>query len=955
MGLATAMNSIYTRIKEDQNITSDQAAWAALNECLVNMLCPLSEGEVRGLFERHPLNANQPYRLPRYSRQVRGQRREKSEAVRKAILDYPLTLSARQKPYAAQLENCKRYVPMLMVNEEPGSPDPRNQYIAWLFGTNPYNPNLIRYRMEAQIAGRTEEQIADELANLRGRAVMEFIHDSLDTLNNLDEMTNSSLPAGQLADNYRKIRDTSVALLEIDQILRDAGQGGYIHLTEEEKELASQLQEHQTALSAAVAKITVVANPIYEYVEPVSLIDHFDMTAVMNDYETNLFQRAPRALSGRRTPEEVKRYGGYIKDQQHVTYELLGDLTLVTTKRDIELTAKLDQLCADYGFFPKHTQDIIETSEQTKLNREGARSDLFAGTPVALAQKDKVLILSRSGPISGTDIETDCPEALYNYQLRTKNRRLEKNLDNATRLFRGSNEFKEMRKSFQQVKRLRELKHDFTARDLQDARHQFRDLLEKSTKYRGTKPENVEDKSSFEQSRVNVADQLINYAQMKLDELDLVEKARTTLKKYRGLTNEQRQELFERERRELEDAAAARRAREAGQAHLFEAGPPAREAEVAPAEAEPPLQEAEVDPAEADPPAREIDPINRLWEKGAQYNNIPAKLTATINDRLVWLQRHQYLNILYDNNMMVKLDVARAAGAMLAAEIVQRERSQLGQGQTGPAERLLTGPEQLYYLTRLGEAAMKASTDAPDLQSMEPGTIKRFLENFDPAQDAPGVSETFQRECVAPYLPGSPDAPFLKDMTRSFLDSIKPRREGQGLDETEKSYQEFTRSRIIEPMSRYCDHVASGAPFDAKCTYRLLASCVLHKMVEIERIDKGPRGPGDLEKLLMEPDRIERVLEKIESSRLFQQRIPKGFEKNLPFQALPDLLLPKEVAYAAVDILQGKQLKNDIPGVPAGAPAAESGQKLLQQNQNRQLQPDQRNQGVKPQNVKIPG
>ena len=201
----------------------------------------------------------------------------------------------------------------------------------------------------------------------------------------------------------------------------------------------------------------------------------------------------------------------------------------------------------------QNTSDSLKFTSETG---EVDSTDLLAqGIPVAYQLNGRTIILSKNadGKASTDNLTFEKPEALFNAGLRRQQQTFTSQLDAADSMFvRSSPEFKAMKSSLEDISKMGELK---PGEDVAEATARFRKLLEDTEKYliykkdadmletagQGEEPVDDDDRSSYEQERLNAARRIRAFAQAKLKELDLIRQARVTM---RDFTREQNGSLI---------------------------------------------------------------------------------------------------------------------------------------------------------------------------------------------------------------------------------------------------------------------------------------------------------------------------------------------------------------------------------------------------------------------------
>ena len=192
----------------------------------------------------------------------------------------------------------------------------------------------------------------------------------------------------------------------------------------------------------------------------------------------------------------------------------------------------------------QNTSDSLQFTAAT--NEQKSNELLAQGIPVAYQMNGRTIILSKKtdGKASTDNLTYEKPEALFNAGLEHQQQSFSSQLDAADSMFvRSSPEFKAMKSSLKDISKMDKLK---PGEDVTEAAVRFQKLLEDTEKYliykkdadmlkavgQGEEPVNDDDRSGYEQERLDTARKIHAFAQAKLKELDLISQARVTLKDF---------------------------------------------------------------------------------------------------------------------------------------------------------------------------------------------------------------------------------------------------------------------------------------------------------------------------------------------------------------------------------------------------------------------------------------
>lgn len=867
---------------------------------------PLSEEEILRMLEKNSLS-DPPRPLPRYGAAERAQRKERSEKLRDAMFDFFIASGDR-----VGIAKVPRQYGNLLEPQASGALTPHNAEVARLFSNNiqarAYELELMQERMNGGMPqDKAAESAREYIAARRGEVVMKQLTERFALLDRLDEMTDENLPADQLAENYKAISEAWEPIFEIDNLLRDVN-SGYLKVTDEQKEAMLQMKEQQERFVNAREKLNNIANPVYEFLD-INQLNYYDTESFETAYEDRV-EHSPDV--------SIDAVGNFLQDY-----------TSTRTDAYIRINNAYEQTLADYGFSAS-VADRFSESRQDLAAVPANNADLFAGRPVAVVYGARAVILSRVS-LDSDEITVEAPGRLFDQALKQKTRALNRQLEDADPfLLRSSKQFKAMKESMRQVNEMPPLGDDPSPEALRRARRQMQQLLTRSTEYRATK--GAHGKNDREQARIDVAENINAYAKMKLEQLDAIEKAQMTLKKYRNMTPVQAQAESQRELHEIEAMKGTGKR------------PDSRtEKEWLPWE----LNQTQMGRQFDKENARRKDPAYWLQQEvNSYYNNeedIPiTKLAECADVTMV------YVNMLYQGNAekleefrdIIPESLAKLSGSMIAVEMIRSERDRLNTpGIPGPIESVFTGKtdQEIERLAQgLGERALTMQTNK-SLAELNADDLKHFADTFDKAHLAAAQTEDFRRQ----HAPES--YRYMQGLTDGYYYGIRNIR-GAVPDEAEWAFNGFADKYIRGEAKQY-DKLLLDAKGDLSAEMsleakslgtNLLRDCVIYSMVQTERNSLGKNGPGELEKTLQDPQKLQALQASVSASRDFQNMIHTNLFQmdGTRMDTIANLLRQKEPQKIALNILQRAKTAQRQSKEPAKQPV-----KAVQPPQKQPKQP----------------
>ncbi len=512
----------------------------------------------------------------------RRERREKSKAVRRAMIDVAeeqtlmleevtKTTGRNVKGFPDELIHMFRLPEPDASMEEQDRIREYNTEIADLFGSG----KTFENKRNARIQKLMEERVIDRenaeyyLSRRRAQIVMDKVHSTMSDLDNLDAMLDPSLPASQLAENAKKIEHLQMTFIEIDNLIRRIPED--FTLTEEDRQLMDRMRRRRKACIKATEYMRTMASPVYEYLDAAMLQGLEDVSFYnglkgkeklppMSDPWENDFEiydpraEAPHRPEGQPLDEDTKRYLNDVNDK-NVEDMFFNILTEPNTR-----IVGLENALQDYGFtgLKGHNKHYFENFGDHPFNLEASDDavDVLSNAPFAMEWNNRYGVFQ----YTSDGFQAVAPETLVNYGMHQKLDSL-KDMANRVSVPNGAG-----REEFIRLKTtLNALQSDalVAAPDsehrgmlgtkdedgyfqalVDDADRYLNSVSEMLTRVEGlmARPQGYNPTSREQRTldRAKVARAAKTFGQTKIRELELLEKARATMNQYRGLSQEDR-------------------------------------------------------------------------------------------------------------------------------------------------------------------------------------------------------------------------------------------------------------------------------------------------------------------------------------------------------------------------------------------------------------------------------
>ncbi len=782
--------------------------------------------------------------LPRYSSSERKQRRAASAAVRKAHIQLA-DWAENALPELPQLHRAygalymPEYADTRYVTYN-GTLKERNEEIGWLF-----NPDSERYKKEkndlviklgpnfgdGSLQARAQA-VEEQFAKRRGELVMERLKDFQKIYNNLDTITDPSLPAAELEKNFLRIERASNMVPDVTTYLADVN-SGFIAVSEADKATMAAFQPNSvsSALLTARAKLQLIANPLYEYLD-INTMNGYNMNDIRNAYygsDHDMLEPSWRQGKTDLKPE-FKNYAHGVADS--FTVMLIDEcnhiaqqgLAMEQMRKDI-----LDRFSFQDQNFTHYQENYSD--EVKRPDRPDEKVVKHPDKPHAFQQGDRVVIIQQKTPADTLSIMH--PEAMYNQSLKGNNAlHLRTLLATDPWYMINHGEFRELKSALQKVNDLAPLKANFTQQDIDKATRRFERLEKASRAYMERKERDRQgrtDKKLKEREiqRVEEAKKIQAYAKFKLKELQLVHDAKATLEKYKDKSLAEIKAITTAEN----DSPAMK-----SQIHLKDAS------------------ERMENPG--------------AWLKRLYANaTLPKKLGEYLNINVGALRINYKFNNWLNEGVVDKQDlVQKAAGSTIAAQLVLQERWDRKAAGMDPAAK---GPIETYFsdtkkvkecIDKLGTAAMNQhimehGSEIPKDRNGEYNSVylaNSFLNHFDPRNNL-----DLYRDLIQPSAT-------LYPTELKYLNAIQAVRNG---GTNHAKFQKFTQNAIIEPARQCAD---PNRKVSQQALDTLLSNTMVYGMIQEDRLNIPQNANESLEPLLSSSYQLEQLRTWVAQSDVYQ-------------------------------------------------------------------------------------
>ncbi len=866
MSSGASYTALAKNIGTQYNITEEEVR-TQLNTYMNRILMPpMTENEILTMIEENPAVPEQQHRLPRFDEAQRAARRAASEKMRQCVIDYACLEGRLTRHYYSHNEDIGRSGQSLFYYEAPGEHDSRNREVLWMLDKNPNNrPGYIAEKKQQLMdAGKTEQEAQQEaeaffdeesLRTRLGKLFVDRVRDALDVVSHLKEMASTELPPDQLAQNYITMCSARDLLMDLDLNIVEANkENGRLRLSAEDLNFLQQCKDNQILFYETLFPLTTMANPLYEYV---------DLDAVMDSNIQTMLSLHGRFLDGpqgtvyrQQCLEIDPNYNNYSSVAVDHFRAYLEDALMIQSQRSTQTDMREQARMADvYGFIPEFTTQVCESQWDFKMVNE-TRTPLGSEKPTAYEMGNRVVILTSNGTNSHPSVTAENPEAMFNFSLDTKIEQILALQDSTDVWYkRSSPEYKAMKAALLHACTVPPLKEGAKrdANELDAARGPFKALLAAAEAYLQTKPE--QSAKTYENNRIQAAKQIKAHAEIKLRELDLIEKARLTLERHK----------------DMDDDAI-------------------RTATTAENEAFGRLRRAD---------ARRQDPTRWLGDLCDMYTKkgLPISFCSPFSDAIDDLRprRRDENGTFINHDDELRITTKLLLGYSVAGELILRERAQRDHDQlvgAGPIETAFTSSikRRQNWCRALGDIVFEEFIGS-NADSMSAEDLTHIITSFEPDVIADAVKDSFSAKC---------SAQLVNDVQQQCCKPVFD----------DRVIRQFIDDTIYAPLETFQNSALDNAPsIDFASAYSMMNSYVLINMAGCEG-----QTAERLRMLMKKPDNISELCKLIPTSQFFKDLVNKFDmgEKATDIARLSNIVHDRTIHNTALDILSEDQFSGIV-------------------------------------------
>lgn len=406
----------------------------------------------------------------------------------------------------------------------------------------------------------------DDVKAKRTDFMMQFLRENEKLLIEQGNKLSIRTKPDYLMKNFKTIRLLTTLAAEAKNVLKNKNE---YSPDEADKELLEKYDSYSNVFAVAIKTMASIAGSAYEYID-LDILGHCK-SVLIDDFNATYEEKTEQIMS-EQTDEVTKLCdnpnGTFLKNVNN------EDITLKSVKRgkpDVKMTDFVREYAQDIvtnelsGYDANYDFYTDASAMVTYKNTDCAYKYIAEARKIGIvldgteADRDKVLYETKwneaqilkndeNGKIMvcyalNNKFTNNVPEMLYNDTLYSKGKELLARLDKAESVladindsFRGTNEFKEIKRDLGKVYKLGWLKQGADVTEYEGA---LKNLSESCKKYITRKNrENVENPSQRRQKRMDFVNEVVCFAEKKSAELATILEARKTVAEFRKETED---------------------------------------------------------------------------------------------------------------------------------------------------------------------------------------------------------------------------------------------------------------------------------------------------------------------------------------------------------------------------------------------------------------------------------
>ncbi len=525
MGLESTITQFKNNMNKDEklaNLTSEQKK-EMVKRYISDILCPeIGEKEMWGFIEAKPKKSlKNNYRNPfKFTEKERAERKAKSEAVRNVIIEKVFS-SADNSPIERWYKSFLKSVPENATPETLNEIRKYNEDVNRLFAKDP----AVREANEATLYAEernknpnlTQEKFKEEISQRRKKIVIDALDESVASLDEMMTMLDETLTADQLAKNVKAINRAVDIINETEKYINDAQKENPLYtLSDEECSRLVNLKQDMDKTGIANAKMGLIANPCFEYLDINAMMDYDLQSLSSGDMEDAKYVAYDSGYTDSRASKDPDNFEKILGTEHD---NLMNFFAEMHTLENLYQFHAAEYILQDNGMKDNYELRLADGTKVEPDSVENVIREINTNAENAapyIFRKDNRAVIVQN--IDGVARQVE-PEALINYGLKAQLDGLEKQMDAADPWYHKSSKlFKNMRKAFEEIKGVNPIQPN------EDIRAKYTKLLEKTEDYLENR-NNKERNDTWTKLHVGMAEELKKYAETKLAQFNYMDEA----------------------------------------------------------------------------------------------------------------------------------------------------------------------------------------------------------------------------------------------------------------------------------------------------------------------------------------------------------------------------------------------------------------------------------------------
>ncbi len=528
MGLESTIKQLMNNVDEEMKNETPEQKKKVVKRYISDILRPeIDEKEMWGYIKAKPKKSlKNNYRNPfKFTAEERAERKAKSEAVRNVIIEKVFS-SADSSTIERWHKSLLKSVPGDADENTRSEIEKYNEEVKKLFAKDPEAREENEAALYAEERNKnpnlTQDKFKEEISQRRKKIVIDALNESVASLDTMMTMLDETLTADELVKNVKAISRAADIINETEKYLNEAQTENPLYtLSNEERSRLADLKNNIDKTGAANAKMGLIANPCFEYLDINAMMDYELQSLAGGGMDDDGYEFYYSGYTEKRATKDPDHCKNIIKSEHDNLVDFFAEMKgfeHLYKSHAAEYILQENRMADNYELRLADGTEVEPNKVKDVINEISNSGENTA--PYVFRKDNRAVIVQN---IDGVARQVE-PEVLINYRLEEQLDGLEEQMNAADPWYHKSSKlFKNMRKAFDEVKGVNPIQPN------EDIKAKYAKLLEKTNDYL-TNRNNKGSNDKWTKLHVGMAEELKKYAETKLEQFKYMDEARENKK-----------------------------------------------------------------------------------------------------------------------------------------------------------------------------------------------------------------------------------------------------------------------------------------------------------------------------------------------------------------------------------------------------------------------------------------